>query len=392
MTQPDRFDLVLTDAELIDGDGLAQRRCDIAVKAAVVAAVSPAGTARTWTAATTVDVAGEYLSAGFIDLHGHFLLHGFRSCVDADLVCPPAGVTAAVDGGSAGCVNFGVLANYIAPAIATRLFGFVNLSAIGLCSIAAGMPELRGLQLAKVDETADVIRTYPDVAVGVKVRADEKATEAHNVVPAVRMARTVAADTGTRVMVHIGDVDVPLAAILDELVAGDIVTHAYHGGSTGLVGADGKADPAAVVARDRGVLFDVGHAGAHFDVGVARAALEQGLLPNTLSSDIHRPPPGRVPYSLPVIMSLFLGLGLDLAAVVRGVTTAPAAAIGRADTLGAVRVGAPADLTVFAVTDADETYVDRLGAISTSDQRVDVRYTISAGRVVFDAHERTGSR
>lgn len=387
MDNPQRYDLVLTGARSIADDGLPAQPCDLAISGGTIAAVSSAGTAvaERWVADRELDVDGSYLSAGFVDLHGHFLRYGFRSCVDADEVCPPAGVTTAVDGGSAGCVNFGVLANLIAPTARTRLLGFVNLSAIGLCSIAAGMPELRGLELAKVEETIESIRAHPGVAVGVKVRADAKATEPSNVIPAVKMARAVAAESGTRVMVHIGDVDVPLASILDELAAGDIVTHAYHGGATGLLGSDGRVDQAAFAARQRGVLFDVGHAGAHFDVAVARAALEQGLPPDTLSSDIHVPPPGRTPYVLPAIMSLFLGLGLELSTVVRAVTTAPSAAIGRADLAGSIRVGAPADLTAFRVAEAHDVYVDRHGGASSSTQRVEVMATIVAGQIVFAA-------
>lgn len=385
MDKSPRYDLVLTGARSIAGDGMPAQPCDLAISGGTIAAVSSAGTAvaERWVADRELDLDGSYVSAGFVDLHGHFLRYGFRSCVDADEVCPPAGVTTAVDGGSAGCVNFGVLANLIAPTTRTRLFGFVNLSAIGLCSIAAGMPELRGLELAKVEETVETIRAYPSVAVGVKVRADAKATEPSNVIPAVKMARTVAAESATRVMVHIGDVDVPLASILDELAAGDIVTHAYHGGATGLVGPDGRVDEAAFAARERGVLFDVGHAGAHFDVAVARAALEQGLPPDTLSSDIHLPPPGRVPYLLPAIMSLFLGLGLELSTVLRAVTTTPSAAIGLTDVAGSIRVGAPADLTAFRLTEANDSYLDRRGESSTSAQRVDVTGTIVAGRIVF---------
>jgi len=46
-------------------------------------------------------------------------------------------------------------------------------------------------------------------------------------------------------------------------------------------------------------------------------------------------------------------------------------------------VGAPADLTAFRLTEANDSYLDRRGESSTSAQRVDVTGTIVAGRIVF---------
>ena len=45
--------------------------------------------------------------------------------------------------------------------------------------------------------------------------------------------------------------------------------------------------PAALAAKQRGVIFDVGHGGGSFDYTVAEAAIAAGAGPDTISSDIH---------------------------------------------------------------------------------------------------------
>jgi hypothetical protein len=43
----------------------------------------------------------------------------------------------------------------------------------------------------------------------------------------------------------------------------------------------------ALAAKQRGVVFDIGHGGGSFDYTVAEAAIQQGCPPDTISSDIH---------------------------------------------------------------------------------------------------------
>jgi hypothetical protein len=50
---------------------------------------------------------------------------------------------------------------------------------------------------------------------------------------------------------------------------------------------DGRLLPAALAAKQRGVIFDIGHGGGSFDYTVAEVAIAQGCPPDTISSDIH---------------------------------------------------------------------------------------------------------
>jgi dihydroorotase len=122
---------------------------------------------------------------------------------------------------------------------------------------------------------------------------------------------------------------------------------------------EGKLLPAALAAKRRGVVFDVGHGGGSFDYTIAEAAIAQGCPPDTISSDIHvfsGNTPG-MPY-LPWVMSKFIGLGFTLAQVVQMATQAPAAVIGRVPKLGTLAPGAPADLSVFELVEGAARFVD----------------------------------
>ena len=167
-------------------------------------------------------------------------------------------------------------------------------------------------------------------------------------------------------MCHIGGVETPelMSQILDLLRAGDILTHAYSGAPnlsnafTNIV-QDGKLLPAALAAKQRGVVFDVGHGGGSFDYTVAEVAIAGGCPPDTISSDIHvfsGNTPG-MPY-LTWVMSKFLNMGFTLEQVVAMATLNPGKAINRGAKLGTLQVGAPADVSVLEVVEGPVEFVD----------------------------------
>jgi dihydroorotase len=122
---------------------------------------------------------------------------------------------------------------------------------------------------------------------------------------------------------------------------------------------DGRLLPAALAAKRRGVIFDVGHGGGSFDYTVAEAAIAQGAAPDTISSDIHvfsGNTPG-IPY-LTNVMSKFLGLGFPLEQVVAMATVNPAKVINRAPKLGTLEVGAPGDVAIMDLIEAPVSFVD----------------------------------
>jgi dihydroorotase len=167
-------------------------------------------------------------------------------------------------------------------------------------------------------------------------------------------------------MVHIGGVETKelMSAILDLLRPGDVLTHAYSGAPniagvfTNIV-QDGKLLPAALAAKQRGVIFDVGHGGGSFDFTVAEVAIPGGAGPDVISSDIHvysANSPG-MPY-LPNVMGKFMALGFTLEQVVTMATATPAKIINRVPKLGTLQIGAPADVAIMDLVEGPASFVD----------------------------------
>ena len=231
-------------------------------------------------------------------------------------------------------------------------------------SPASGSPGSRSgeslnIDYADVDAAARTVAENRDVVLGIKVRESQNVVGANGLEPLKRgILAAERAGTGARVMCHIGDAPGDLSALLDLLRPGDILTHAYSGAGNNTV-QNGRVLPAALEAKRRGVIIDVGHGGGSFDYTVAIPAIEQGFTPDTISSDIHAlsgNTPGK-PY-LPWVMSKFLNLGFSLEQVVELTTSAPARVIDRVEKLGTLQVGAPADVAILELVEEPVEFVD----------------------------------
>jgi dihydroorotase len=206
-----------------------------------------------------------------------------------------------------------------------------------------------------------------DMVLGIKVRMSENVIAKHGLEP-LKRAISACEKSGTpaKIMCHIGGVETRelMSQILDLLRPGDILTHAYSGapnigGAFTNIVQDGRLLPAALAAKQRGVIFDVGHGGGSFDYTVAEPAIAQGATPDTISSDIHvfsGNTPG-MPY-LTWVMSKFMGLGFSLEQVVAMATANPAKIINRGAKLGTLQVGAPGDVAIMELVEGPVSFVD----------------------------------
>ena len=166
-------------------------------------------------------------------------------------------------------------------------------------------------------------------------------------------------------MVHVSDTPIPLDEILEQLRAGDVATHIFNGHAEQVLGPDGRIRGPVRAAKERGVVLDVGHASIHCDVNVARRAIGEGMLPTTISTDLHAPPPGRN---------------------VASVTSRAAAAIGKSSELGSLAPGMAADAVVMDLEDGHFTYVDGAGNAVPTTRRFRTRHVIRDGRRLPAAH------
>ncbi|HET8577800.1 MAG TPA: amidohydrolase/deacetylase family metallohydrolase [Methylomirabilota bacterium] len=351
------FELLLRGGTVVDPGRGIHAPMDVGFAGGRVAAVAPR---LEGSAAEALDVSGKLVTPGLIDLHGHFFHRGQPLFVDPDAVCLPNGVTTCVDAGSTGWATYaGFRENVIARA-QTRVFAFLHLATTGLMSLAAGVGELQDFRFAQEDRTRDAFARFPEL-LGIKVRIQHMATGEANALPALDMARRIVDATQTRLMVHISGSPVPVEAILERLRPGDIATHIFNGYEHGILDERGKVREVVREAAKRGVILDVAHAGVHCDLTVARAAIEQGLPPTTLSTDMVRPLVARRMYDLLGVMSSFLALGMPIDEVIRAVTDAPAGAIGQQDELGTLAPGAAGDAAVLDIEEGDFSFADSAG-------------------------------
>ncbi|MDQ6719583.1 MAG: amidohydrolase family protein, partial [Candidatus Dormibacteraeota bacterium] len=195
----------------------------------------------------------------------------------------------------------------------------------------------------------------------------------------LRRAIAVGIASGLPVMVHITDFEAPIGDLLSMLSEGDIVTHCFTGSANGLR-QNGEIAPAARAARERGVLFDVGHGAGSFDFEVAEAGARVGFWPDTISTDIHSMSAPKVT-GLPDVMSKLLAVGMPLEDVIAAATNNAARAIGLADSLGTLREGAVADIAVLDLQAGPVEFADTFGHHRTGQQRLIARHTIRAGTV-----------
>ena len=384
MGPDDKYDLVIKGGDVVDPSQSLRGKRDIGIRFGIIEAIEadiPAARAQ-----KLIDASGKIVSPGLIDLHCHVYPYGSAIGIPADELIAQQGTTTCVSAGDAGANNFAAFRRFIAPAARTRLYAFVHIANIGLSAFPIG--ELYNIDFAQVDACARCVAENADIVIGVKVRMSENVIAKNGVEP-IKRAILACERSGTpaKLMVHIGGVENPqlMSDILDLMRPGDILTHAYSGAPniagvfTNIV-QNGKLLPAALAAKQRGVIFDVGHGGGSFDYTVLDDATKQGCPPDTISSDIHvfsGNTPG-MPY-LTWVMSKFLNLGYSLEQVIAMTTQVPAKIINREPKLGTLQIGAPADVSILEMIEGPVSFVDTRNNKRDGNKFIKPFQTVTAG-------------
>lgn len=359
----DKYDLVIRGGEVLDPSQSLRARRDIGIRWGVIETVQETIPAER--ALKSIDASGKLVMPGLIDLHSHVYPYGSAIGIPADELVQFQSTTTVVSAGDAGVNNLAALRRFIVAQTRARMYAFVHIANNGLSAFPVA--ELYNIDIAQTEACAMALAENPDFLLGVKVRMSENVIFKHGLEPLKRAIQACEmCGWPAKMMVHIGGVESKelMSQILDLLRPGDVLTHAYSGAPnmsnvfTNIV-QDGKLLPAALAAKQRGVMFDVGHGGGSFDFTVAEVAIPGGCAPDTISSDIHvfsGNSPG-MPF-LPNVMSKFMTLGFTLEQVVAMATTAPAKIIDRAPKIGTLQVGAPGDVAIMELVEGPVSFVD----------------------------------
>src|SRR5580693_8316192 len=377
-----KYDLLLTDGEVLDPAASLKGRMDVGIaggKIVEVGANLPHNQAR-----RIISAKGRLVTPGLVDVHAHVFVNAHDMGHRTDHFCRASGVTTLCDAGSTGSANFAGLRHVLDSAVHTRVRAFVNLSAIGITGTSRG-GELSHFPYADPEGCARTISENPDLAIGVKLRYGPNLVWEYTTAP-VKMARQTAALCGVPLMIHITDSPIPLPDILAEMVPGDIITHCYHGRAHGIMGQEKEFVLKEVVEAQRhGIIFDCAHGRNHFSFRMIEKALDQGFLPDTISTDLTMTSATNGPvWDLPTTMSKLLHFGMQLDDIVARATAAPAKILGYEGTVGTLKPGANADIAVLELRDGNFELKDSEGSTITARQRLIAQMTLRDGRVCYE--------
>jgi len=378
--QAQEIDILLKGGHVIDAKNHIDAKMDVAIAEGKILEVAPNISAEN--AKQVVDATNLFVTPGLIDPHTHVFVgsnSGFAdgfSSVSPDDITLKAGITTVVDAGTSGWQNFPVFKKNVIDRSKTRVLSFLNIAGSGM----TGFPSEEDINDMDARMTALVIEQFPDIIVGVKIghyRGNDwipfdRALEAGRI-----------ADVPLFVECHLPLL--PLEGILERLRPGDIYSHSFCIASdrTCLLNDDLKIRPYVMEAKEKGVRFDVGHGGAMFHFDIAVPAMEQGLLPDSFGSDLHRYSMNAGMKNMLNIMSKYLNMGMALEDIIFRATWSTAQSIER-DDLGHISEGAVADIVVLNVRKGNFGFVDARGNKIVGDRKLEVELTLREGKVVWD--------
>ncbi len=381
-----KYNLLLKNGRLIDPrNGIAAAR-DVAIsdgKIAKVAQDIPSAQA-----AHSIDIAGLIVSPGLIDMHVH-VYHTREPetlSVIADHHCFRSGVTTVVDTGTAGAKHFLHFKRTVIDRARTRIYAYINI-------VKSGMVGPFEQDIGEMDPelAASIVLAYPEDCVGIKTAhywVSQPFDEAHPPWAAVDRALEASAICEKPLMVDFWHrPGRTYQELLRKMQPGDIHTHVYAQQFPIL---NDKNEPADFMfeARERGIIFDLGHGAGSFWFRQAIPAFQGGFAPDSISTDLHIGNVNGVVHDMLTTMSKLLCMGMPLDEVIYRSTVTPAQEIGHPE-LGHLSVGAEADIAVLELCEGEFGYVDCGQARMSGSRKLSCEMTLRAGEIVYDVNGRS---
>ena len=326
------------------------------------------------------DVSKSFVVPGLIDLHTHVYWGGTSLGIDADDFCRHNGVTTAVDTGSAGPGNFAGFRKHVIEKSDVRILAYLHVSHAGVYAFSdrVMVGESKNLNLMDPITAVEVVNENKDVIVGIKVRLGRIASGVHGTIP-YEYALQVAEETGLPIMVHIDEPPPSYAHIVSRLRKGDVLTHCFRPFPNTPIMANGKVLPEVLEARERGVIFDIGHGKGSFSFKVAKLMLENNFQPDVISSDVHKLCINGPAFDQLTTLSKFLVLGVPFYDVIEQSTVNAAKALNRPE-LGTFKVGSVGDVSLLRIDTGSYDYIDVLGETLAGDRKIELDGVVLNGQ------------
>src|SRR5215213_11598628 len=382
LSQPN---LLFKGGHVIDPANGIDRRADVRLSDGKVAAVAP--DLPSLAGESVLDVAGFLVVPGIIDMHAHVFSTHRRSTLSLDphVNTFSSGVTTVVDAGTSGWRDFADFRVEVIDRARIRVLAYVNIVGSGMGGDwEHDVREMRpGLAAAMAEE-------HREVVVGIKTAhywAKRPFDAEHPPWAAVDAAVAAGERSGLPVMVDfypwLPERPYP-DLILKKLRPGDIHTHVFAQ-QFPVIDDQGQDFDHLFRARERGVIFDLGHGAASFWFRHAAPAIRQGFVPDSISTDLHTGNLNGPVIDMATTMSKLLAMGVSLTDVISRSTVAPAREIGRPE-LGTLTPNEEADVAVLALDEGEFGFVDCGQTQLSSNQRLRSVLTLRAGEIVYNPH------
>ncbi|SHF28696.1 dihydroorotase [Thermoanaerobacter uzonensis DSM 18761] len=373
-----KIDLLVKNGYVIDPGNKMKGKFDIAIDKGKILGIYQPNTFSEYSTKNVLDVSDCIVVPGLIDLHVHVFPIKTVLGISADHVGVNQGVTTVVDAGSTGASCINSFIDEVVKKNITRVLLWINVASPGLCEGLSELADLKNIELEKLEE---VIKEHSQVIRGIKVRMSSSVVKNNGIKP-LEIAKKSAQKVKLPLMVHIGNPPPDLKDILSLLEAGDVVTHAFHGKKGGILDEDGKLILEAENALKRGVLFDVGHGTSSFSFKVMKRAIDLGIAPHTISTDIYLANITGPVYSLVTTMTKFIALGYSLEEVIKATTSMPAKVLRMEQEIGSIKEGNIADISILKWNQSPIKLVDSEGEEIVAEKFLLPLYTIKSGKVL----------
>lgn len=331
--------------------------------------------------AEVVDAEGCLVTPGFIDYHIH-LYTGCDGGVKADLIAPPSGVTTVVDGGSCGVSTFEMFKRNDIDSSVTRVLSYLHVSSGGL--VSAAYPENMDPRCFEKEKIIRFFKKYPDILTALKFRISRSIIGPTGLTrEPLEKTIEIAEEIGCPVVVHINDPIISQEELAEMLRPGDVFCHMYQGQGDTILDENQHVKKGILRAKERGVIFDASNGKGNFAFRVAAPAIEEGFLPDIISSDLSPITLYQQPaVSLPRLISKYLAFGIKLEAVIDMVTINPARQLQREE-LASLKEGTVADITISKLVYEPMKYFDARQEFISGDCALVPVMTVKGGEVVY---------
>lgn len=377
-----KYDFWFKNGHVIDPARGIDKICDVLVKGNKIVEAPQSGEVNPDDVKEIINCNGYYVLPGLVDNHAHFSWNFNNTGVQPDLYTLPSGVTSCHDAGSVGSSGFeAFVRTTILPSLVT-MKASINVASGGLCT-----PQyMEDINPENFDEKGleDLFARYGQYIYGLKLRLGKDISDGMGVEPlkaAVKLARKL----NTRLSIHATYPLTPIPEIVNEMQEGDVLCHTFQKmGEYNILDENGKVLPEVWEARKRGVIFDCAHGRIHCCFPLTKAAIEQGFMPDCISTDLitFSAYQERL-FSLPVVMTRLLTLGMPLVEVIRATTETPAKLMGMEGQIGTLKPGAYADVTVMKIEDREYTFVDSYGNSLPAHQIMIPQFTMKNGKTRY---------